>query len=251
MSASECLVDLRGRRALVTGGGSGIGRASAILLADAGARVTAVDVSGDGLEQTVGAADGLRGSVEALVLDVSEWGAVQTALGSLEADIVINAAGIMIRKDLEQTQREDWERIVSVNLSGCFAVLKATVPRMRRGGSIIQIASMTANSGNRYPAYTATKGGMLSMTRELAAELGPRGIRVNSISPGVIVTGINRDHYTREGSGATAIAMTPLERLGEAEDVARCVLFLASDMSGFITGADIRVDGGLTATRVI
>ncbi len=251
MSDIGALLELSGRTALVTGGGSGIGQASALLLASAGASVLALDVNLAGLEDTAREAIGLRGSIEPLVLDVSDRARVGAALGGRAFDIVLNAAGIIVRKDLAATEPEDWDRVLAVNLTGYFNILKAVLPEMRTGGSVIQIASMTAHAGNRYPAYTATKGGILAMTRELAAELGPRRIRVNSISPGVIVTNINREHYMAAGHGDGAVALTPLARLGETEDVARAVLFLASDMSSFVSGADLRVDGGLTTTRVI
>lgn len=119
---------------------------------------------------------------------------------------------------------------------------------MPEGGSAILVASTTAHSGYRYPAYTASKGGILALTRVLARELGSRRIRVNSISPGVVVTGMNREYFSDAARREPTLAQTPLGRLGEPDDIAKAVLFLASDMSTYISGTDIMIDGGVTST---
>jgi NAD(P)-dependent dehydrogenase (short-subunit alcohol dehydrogenase family) len=245
----EKLVDLTGCRALVTGGGSGIGRGSAELLASAGAHVMLLDQS---LDAASAAADHIRkqnGSAEAVQCDVTDPHHVQRVVGGEPLEIVLNAAGIIVRKSLLETSHEEWQRVINVNLTGYFNVLKATVPLLARArtgkGRIIQIASVTAQIGYGYPSYTAAKGGVYSLSRQLAAELAPMGIRINSISPGVIETGINRDTLSQEAIRKATIAHTPLSRLGLPEDVARAVLFLASDLSEFVTGTNVLVDGGL------
>ena len=243
------LVDLSGSRALVTGGGSGIGGRSAELLAAAGAHVLVLDQHLDAAEGTVRRIREEGGSAEALQADVTVPSQVEKAVGTEPLEILLNAAGIIVRKTLLETSHEEWQRVVNVNLNGYFNVLKAAVPLLAKArtgkGRIVQIASVTAQVGYGYPSYTAAKGGVFSLTRQLAAELAPMGIRINSISPGVIETGINRDTLGQQAIREATIAHTPLKRLGLPEDVARTVLYLVSDLGEFITGTNVLVDGGL------
>jgi NAD(P)-dependent dehydrogenase (short-subunit alcohol dehydrogenase family) len=223
------LMSLDGRRAVVTGAGSGIGRATADTLAKAGASVLALDISG----------------ADTVPVDVSDHAAVENALSGETLDIVVNAAGIMAPDSLAATEPADWDRVLAVNLTGYFNVLKCAVPRMNRPGSIIQISSMMGHIGVAFPAYTATKGAVLALSRQLAGELGPAGIRVNSVSPGMILTGMTEDNLS-DGPGRERVAQrTPLRTVGKAEDIANAVLYLASDLSAFVTGTDLLVDGGL------
>lgn len=239
---------LNGRRALVTGAGSGIGRAASMALSSAGAHVVGLDRDHDSV---VEAMSGEPARMESLVLDVADHEAIGRVLGDRSFDIVVNAAGIMIRGGLDDTSFEEWNRVLAVNITGAFNILKAVVPNMPDGSSIIQIASIAAHTGYRYPAYSASKGAVLTLTRQLARELGPRRIRVNSISPGVIVTGLNDAHFSDPRNREPALMQTPLGRLGEPLDIAYAVLFLASDMSAFVTGTDVLVDGGLISTAHI
>ncbi len=248
-SETSSLISLEGLRAVVTGGGSGIGQGISKLYAAAGAEVLVVDQRGEAAQSTVDQIVETGGSAEALELDVTKLQEVERALEGRPIDIVVNAAGIIVRKGLLETTEEEWNRVIGVNLTGYFNVLKAALPALAasdRGGRIVQIVSMNAHIGYGYPAYTAAKGGVLSLSRQLASELAPQGIRINSISPGVVETGINRDTLgTSESIRNTTIGATPLGRLGAPADIAKAALFLASDLSGFITGVDLLVDGGM------
>jgi NAD(P)-dependent dehydrogenase (short-subunit alcohol dehydrogenase family) len=238
-------VSLDGRRALVTGAGSGIGRATALTLAEAGACVLAADVNDEGL------AAAKAPGVDPVTVDVSDRGAVANALRGETFDIVVNVAGIMAPDSLDNTTSQEWERVLAVNLTGYFNVLKCAVPQMKRPGSIIQISSMMGHAGLAFPAYTATKGAILALTRELAGELGAVGIRVNSVSPGMILTAMTQDAMADRTRHDATIARTPLRALGTPGDIAYAVLYLASDLSTFVTGTDILVDGGLASTITI
>jgi NAD(P)-dependent dehydrogenase (short-subunit alcohol dehydrogenase family) len=243
------LVRLTGRRALVTGAGSGIGRTASVSLAQAGASVLALDLSEHGLAGTRSAAQTAdAGSIETVAVDVSDAAAVEAALAAESFHIVVNAAGIMAPETLATTSRTDWDQVLAVNLTGYFNVLKSTVPRMSRPGSVIQVASIQGHTGVAFPSYTATKGAILALSRQLGAELGPDGIRVNSVSPGMILTGMTQDSLTEAGAQEAVASRTPLRRVGNAADIANAILYLASDLSSFVTATDILVDGGLISS---
>jgi 3-oxoacyl-[acyl-carrier protein] reductase len=243
-SAPSGPLDFSGKSVIVTGGASGIGRACVRAFSGAGARVVALDADAAGLH----AAHADDRNVTGVLADVSDHAAVQACIGSDTFDVALNAAGIIVRKDLADTSPQDWQRVISVNLTGYFNVLQAVVPRMPDGSTVIQIASITARLGYRYPAYSATKGAILAMTRQLARELGPRRIRVNSISPGVIVTGLNEQHFADPDHALPTVSQTPLGRLGNPDDIANVALLLASPLASFISGEDVLVDGGLGST---
>lgn len=246
------LIDLSGQNALVTGGGSGIGKGIAQLLSSVGAHVTILDQSLDAAEAAAQDIRSSGGSTDAVRADVTNHEAINQVFSNRELDILINAAGIVVRKSLLETSIEEWQRVIDVNLTGYFNVLKAAVPALsscKSGvGKVVQIASVSARLGYAYPSYTASKGGVLSMTRQLAAELAPKGIRINSISPGVTETNINRDTLSQNAIRTATIGNTPLARLGQPLDIAKAVLFLVSDMGDFVTGTDLVVDGGMIST---
>lgn len=179
--------------------------------------------------------------------DVTDPDDVDRAIGEQSLNILVNAAGIIVRKSLIDTTHEEWKRVIDVNLTGYFNVLKAAIPALQRSGAgkVVQIASVAARIGYGYPSYTAAKGGVLSMTRQLAAELAPLGIRINSISLGVIETGINRDTIAQSAIRDATVGHTPQGRIDEPLDVAKVALFLVSNLSDFITGTDLLVDGVL------
>jgi NAD(P)-dependent dehydrogenase (short-subunit alcohol dehydrogenase family) len=243
-STAAAPLDFTGKSVVVTGAASGIGKACASAFASAGASVVALDANGDALQTTYASID----NVTTIVADVSDHTAIQDGLGSHHFDVALNAAGIMVRKDLIDTAPQDWNDVIAVNLTGYFNVLKAVVPQMPDGSAVIQIASITAHLGYRYPAYSATKGAILALTRQMARELGPRRIRVNSISPGVIVTGLNNEYFADPDRAEPTVTQTPLGRLGDPADIANVALFLASPLASFITGEDVLVDGGLGTT---
>jgi NAD(P)-dependent dehydrogenase (short-subunit alcohol dehydrogenase family) len=242
------IISLRGRRAVVTGAGSGIGRAAAVVLAKAGASLLALDVNESGLAESKALASEVSDTdFDVAAVDVSDFAAVERILSGESLDVVVNAAGVMAPDSLAKTSSQDWDRVLAVNLTGCFNVLKSAVPHMNRPASVVQISSMMGHAGLAFPAYTSTKGAILALTRQLAGELGPEGIRVNSVSPGMILTGMTQDHLSDGEHRAHIMDRTPLRSVGAPEDVANAVLYLASDLSAFVTGADILVDGGLTS----
>jgi NAD(P)-dependent dehydrogenase (short-subunit alcohol dehydrogenase family) len=238
--------------ALVTGAGSGLGRATALLLAGRGARVAAFDLNAEAVETARQEIVESGGEAAAFAGDSSveehAAAAVREAVQRFgKLTILVNAAGIVIRKGLLETSGEEWRRVIDVNLNGYFHFLRAAVPEMQAagGGRIVQIASIAGHIGYGYPSYTAAKGGILALTRQLAAELAPHGIRINSISPGVIATGLNVDTLSQQAIRQATVANTPWGRIGEPADIARAVLFLVSSESDFVTGTDLVVDGGM------
>ncbi|MFL1377802.1 SDR family NAD(P)-dependent oxidoreductase [Nocardiopsis protaetiae] len=247
--ASETSADrggrVAGRTALVTGGAKGMGAATVRLLAEEGARVAAVDVDLEGARRL---ADELGPDVLALPLDVrsaDEWAVavrrIEDRLGTV--DILVNNAGIADPELIGRWERDRLQRTIDVNLVGVFNGIQAVLPAMRRagGGSIVNISSVGSFQGvPRMSPYVATKWGVRGLTKSAALELGRHGIRVNAVHPGQTRTPMTEGVVFDTGSIA-------LGRVGEPEDIARAVLFLASDESGFITGSDLVVDGGQLA----
>lgn len=241
---------LRDKHAVVTGASSGIGKAIAEAFTTAGAEVLGLDVVGQDPNHTSHQNASGHGQFEYKQVDVTVPKDVEDALSGRRIDVLVNAAGIIVRKGLLDTSHEEWRQVIDVNLTGYFTLIKSALPALRQaanGTSIIQIASISAHTGYGYPAYTASKGGVLSLTRQLASELAALGVRINSISPGVTRTGINQDTLGQEAIRQATESATPLKRLGEPRDIASVALFLASDLAGFITGEDIIVDGGLSS----
>ncbi|MGV0876978.1 SDR family NAD(P)-dependent oxidoreductase [Martelella sp. FLE1502] len=247
--AKAALNDLSGKTAIVTGAGRGQGAVEAALLAEAGARVMLCDVL---VEEGEAEAEKLRATghdARFLKLDVTaeaDWQAVIDAVcdwtGGL--DILVNNAGIINRKTIADMSVAEWRKVLDVNATGAFAGLKAALPLMAEtgGGSVINISSNSGFSGHYDPAYTASKWALRGLTRTAAMEYAEKGVRVNAICPGLIVTDLNRNSPHLK----PMIEMTPMARSGEAEEVAQLVLFLASDASAFITGEDFVIDGGFT-----
>lgn len=240
---------LAGQRAVVTGGGSGIGRATCRLMAEEGARVAVLDVDGDAAAAVAGEiggsaheadvtdAEGLRAAVDAAA----------AALGGVT--VLFNNAGAGSMAPLHEWAPEEWERLVRVNLTGVYLGFRAAVPHLRAagGGAIVSTASI---SGIRPAAgegpYAAAKAGVAALTASAALEYGP-AIRVNAVSPGMIRTRMTEPLLAAfPHEEARYERTTPLGRLGEPEDVARVVVFLCSDLARFVTGANVVVDGGMT-----
>jgi NAD(P)-dependent dehydrogenase (short-subunit alcohol dehydrogenase family) len=244
---------LQGKTAVISGGASkrGIGLATARLFAEHGARVAIVDVDGTG---AIAAAAALGANHLGIACDVSDQASCQKAIsGTLDAfghiDILINNAGISEPMRTMEIGAKDWDRIFDVNLRGVLYLSQATIPHMRsrKAGSIACMSSVSAQRGGGIfggPHYASAKAGVLGLAKAMARELGPDGIRVNCVTPGLIQTDITGDALTPEMK-AEIVKGIPLGRLGEATDVAKIFLFLGSDLSSYMTGAVIDVNGGM------
>lgn len=244
--------DFEGRVALVTGAGSGIGQATAEAFARRGATVVILDIA---FERAMAVARGIEvhgGAASVVAIDVadpeqSHAAITEAALQAGRVDVLVNAAGIIARGSVDETDWSEWQRVIQVDLNAMFYVTRAALPHLRRrGGSIVNIASIAGSRGAVNVAYAAAKGGVVALTRQLANELAEDGIRVNSLSPGFTATRLNED---LRGSGAEArwASRIPLKRYAQASEIASACVFLASDEASYITGIDLVVDGGLSA----
>jgi NAD(P)-dependent dehydrogenase (short-subunit alcohol dehydrogenase family) len=246
---------LKDKVALISGGARGQGATEAALFAGEGAKVVIGDVRDDLCKETADAINGKSGgkAVRAVHLDVTraaDWrSAVDTCVREFGGlDILINNAGIFNMSGLEETSEELWDSIVNINQKGVWLGMKECVPAMRKrgGGSIVNISSVAGLTGSTgSTAYHGTKGAVRLLTKAAAVQYGPEQIRVNSVHPGIINT--QMIDIVPQQMRAGIKTMVPLRREGTAEDVAKLVLFLASDDSSYCTGAEFVVDGGLTA----
>ncbi|HXZ44212.1 MAG TPA: SDR family NAD(P)-dependent oxidoreductase [archaeon] len=243
--------------ALVTGGGSGIGRATCVIFAERGGAVVVADVNEAAAKETVERIARQGGLAEAVRCDVAHWADVQSAVDTARRvfgrlDVVVNCAGILRGSRLEDTSEEDWNEVLRVNLTGAFLVTKAAMRAMREqgGGAIVHIASrMAIRVKEEHGAYAAAKAGILQLTQMAALEGAPHGIRVNCVCPGFIDTPMTRLSGSKENVDAQFAGwakICPLGRAGRPEEIARAMLFLASDEASFITGMALPVDGGRT-----
>jgi NAD(P)-dependent dehydrogenase (short-subunit alcohol dehydrogenase family) len=249
---------LDGKVALITGAAGGMGLAAAKLFVEEGARVLLSDVAREPGER---AAADLGEAAHFVPADVSKpadaeamvWAAVDR-FGGLH--VLYNNAGVMLPEDggVVETDEETWDRTMSINLKGVWLGCKYGIPAMLEsgGGSIVNVASFVALMGAATPqiAYTATKGGVLSMTREIAVEYARRGIRANALCPGPIETPLLTQLFSDPAARERRMVHIPLGRLGQADEVVRAALWLASDESSLMTGATLVVDGGITAAYV-
>ncbi len=247
-------IDLTGKTALVTGGNTGLGRAIALALAEAGADVALTYFSHSG-EETADAIRALGRKALALRLDATDSVEVSRVMAEVAAaldghiDILVNNAGHMVgRVPIAEMSDEHWRKVLDVNLSSAFYCCRAALPYMHTGwGRIVNMSSLAGRNGGGAGAvaYAAAKAGLLGFTRGLAKELAPRGITVNAVAPGLILETPFHDTFnTEEGKRAT-IATIPLKRGGVPDDVAGAVLFLASDLASFITGETTEINGGV------
>jgi NAD(P)-dependent dehydrogenase (short-subunit alcohol dehydrogenase family) len=252
---------LEGKVALITGAGSGMGRCAAELFAAEGARVVVSDVDEVGGNDTVAAVRGAGGDATFVRANVAEWSdceaMVATAVDTYGAlHVLYNNAGIFPADDggVLDTPRDTWRRVMAVNLEGVWLGCKAGIPAMLEsgGGAIVNVASFVALMGaaTAQIAYTASKGGVLAMTRELAVEYARKGIRANALCPGPIQTPLLEELLADPERRARRMVHIPMGRLGRAEELAKAALFLASDDASFMTGAALVVDGGITAAYV-
>lgn len=234
---------LEGKTALVTGASRGIGRAIAVELARAGASVVVGYRTGHEEAEAVAAEIGGR-AVQADVSDAASAAALVAAAG--DVDVLVNNAGLTRDGLLARMSDEDWDTVIQTNLSSVFFTCRAVARPMmkRRGGSIVNVSSIVGVRGNPGQTnYAASKAGIIGFTKSLARELGSRGVRANVVAPGYVRTQLT-DVLPEEATNAM-LAATPLGRLGDPEDVAGAIRFLASDDAAFVTGAVLLVDGGL------
>lgn len=243
-----------GRVGLITGAGSGIGRATARLFAERGGAVVAADVNRAAAEETAALVRAAGGRGEGAGCDVTRAEDVEAALGAARRafgrlDIVVNCAGILRVAPLEETSQKEWDEVLAVNLTGAFLLTRAALRVLREGGggAIVHIASRAAiRAKEGHGAYAASKAGILQLTQMAAVEGAPHGIRVNCVCPGFIDTPMTRGSYDIDAAIAAWNAVCPLRRPGTPQDVAKAMLFLASDDAAFITGVALPVDGGRT-----
>ena len=251
---------LQDKVALITGTGSGIGRATALRFAAEGARIVAVDIAASN-DDTVAEVRAAGGEAIAVRADVSAESDIAAAFGRAEdeyggLDVAFNNAGIMLDDDTDAvaTTDETLKRTFEVNVKGVLYGCKYAVKAMRRrgGGSIINTASFVASVGAATPqiAYTASKGAVLSLTRELAVVHARENIRVNALSPGPLRTEMLMSFLDTPEKKQRRLVHVPMGRFGEADEMAAAALFLASDDSSYMTGANLQIDGGLTAAYV-
>lgn len=249
--------ELAGRTALITGGAQGIGRASALLLAEAGATVVVADVDVQHGEETAREIIERGGGAVFQATDVRSLAQVQAAVDLAidtygRLDVLVNNAARGFRGVADEIDEDAWIETLDNNLSSVWRGIKCAAPHMRLqgSGSIINMSSVLASTGfHAYAAYSAAKGGINALTQQVALDFAPAGIRVNAIAPGTIMTPLNQKIFDQAADPQALIdqwnAAHPLGRFGQAGEVAEAVLFLASDRSSFITGSILRVDGGL------
>ncbi|MFF4490244.1 SDR family NAD(P)-dependent oxidoreductase [Streptomyces sp. NPDC001544] len=244
--------DLTGRTAFVTGAASGIGRASAVLLAEAGATVHCADRDAQGLQGTAALIEDRGGSVRTHLVDVTDRAALGEAVASCDRlDVMAAIAGIMHRSLVLDTRDEDLDRVLDVNFKGvlyaCQAAGRLMLARKIRGSIITMASGAIDTGGKELLCYGAAKAAVVQLTKTLATEIGPYGIRVNAVAPGWIRTPmtIPHDDPTQRHPESLMSHMSPLRRVGKADDVAHAVLYLASDASSFTTGQILRPNGGV------
>lgn len=252
---------LKDKVALITGAGSGIGRQSALLFAKEGAAVLCVDVNEQSAAETVSLVKKAGGRAASCRADVSKARDCEQMVAAAEKqfsklNVLFNNAGIMHAKDDDavSTSEEVWDLTLDINAKGVFLGCKYGIPALKRagGGSVINTASFVAKMGAATPqiAYTASKGAVLSMTRELAIIHARQNIRVNALCPGPLKTELLMSFLNTEAKKQRRLVHLPMGRFGEAEEIAKAALYLASDESSYVTGTEFLVDGGLTAAYV-
>jgi len=255
------MLDLAGKKILVTGAGGALGRAAALRLAAAGAAVACCDIKASSAQQTAERIDQAGGVAEAVIGDVADADSCARMIEQADAvlnglNVLFNNAGVLLPDDVGavDTPVASWDKTLAVNLTGVFLCCKYGIPKLEAqgGGSVINTASIVAQVGSVFPqlAYTASKGGVLAMTRELAVMYARNNIRFNALCPGPVQTELTAAFLSDEARWRSRQAFIPQGRLGTPDEIANAVAFLASDESSFVNGATFTVDGAITAAYV-
>jgi NAD(P)-dependent dehydrogenase (short-subunit alcohol dehydrogenase family) len=250
---------LAGKVAIITGAGSGIGRAAALLFAAEGAAVGVLDRDGAVADETTAMVTAAGGRALSLTADVSKAAQVTAAAAAVAEEygaihIVYNNAGVDSRGSVAVAEEADWDRCFDVNVKGTYLMTQAALAHMGPGGSIVNQGSVAGLVGvMNFAAYCAAKGAVVSLTRSMAVDLAGRGVRANVICPGTVYTPLMEPMLRARGDGDLDLGLQrtlvkyPIGRLGDVADIARVALFLASDEAAFMTGSVVAADGGMTA----
>jgi 3-oxoacyl-[acyl-carrier protein] reductase len=248
MKESTMQISLSGRKALVTGGTRGIGREISLACARASADVLACyRTDGEHVDELARELKELPGDHQLVRADVTDPAQVEALVAECRSrfsqlDILVNNAAVISHQPFERLPLDEWRRVLDTSLTGAYLVTQAALPLLRPGASVVHIGSRVATVGIPLRAhYTAAKSGLIGLTRSLCKELGPKGVRVNLVAPGVIDTGADLSTEVR----GRYESMTALRRLGSPADVAAVVCFLASDLARYVTGETVHVDGGI------
>ncbi len=247
---------LEDKIALVTGGGAGIGRAICETFAREGAAVIAADIDGDAAAQTAEIVVKANGTASAHQVDITDTGQVRALLDGIEEahgrlDVLVNNAGVGARADFRHLSDEEWDKVWAVNLDGTVRCAREAFDLLRASGkaSVINLSSvMSAKHTRQMAVYSATKGAVSALSRSLAVEYAPYGIRVNTILPGYVETALIGRYLQNPMIAKALLSQTPLRRFGTPGDIANAALFLASDEAAYVTGAALNVDGGMQTT---
>ena len=245
-------MSVAGKTAIVTGAATGIGAATAVLLAARGARVLAAGLQPEALRETVAAIEADGGEALAIEADVSDPEQIEAVAARAQdafggADILVNNAAIYPLGPWHEADAAEWDAVFATNVRGYFLLARAVRPQMlaRGGGSIVNVASVTFYWGEAgLVSYVASKGAVIGFTRSLAREAGPEGIRVNAVAPGAFPTAATAIHADQKALWESVLAAQSIKRRGEVEDVARAIAFFAGSDSGFVSGQTLLVDGG-------
>jgi NAD(P)-dependent dehydrogenase (short-subunit alcohol dehydrogenase family) len=251
MDSSDWL-GLSGRICVVTGGGGGIGRATAVSFASAGARVAAIDRDERGLEVTQAELRKLGDGHLVVSCDTTSAESVTAASEAIEkslgpCNVLVNTAAILRPGALDTLSLAEWNSVLAVNLTGYFLCAQAFGRQMRthRSGSLVHVSSIAgSNAQGQSGAYSVSKAGVIMLSRQLANEWGPHGIRSNVVSPGMVITPMSQAFYDTPGVTERRSAVVPMRRVGMPQDMADAILFLASDRASYVNGDEITVDGG-------